>query len=440
MHGIKVDKRVAYRSHCGVANLASMADKKLNQQSMLFILVTILIDAIGFGLIIPVMPALLEELLGQGSDVAAKWNGYLAFSYAAMHFLFGPLIGNLSDRFGRRPVLLASLAALAFDYIVMGFATNIWVLFIGRILSGICGATFPTANAYIADSTTQDERTKAFGLIGAAFGLGFIFGPAIGGLLGALDPRTPFFAAAGLAILNFLYGAFVLPESLKRENRRDFSLARSNPLGALAHFRKLPALKPLFLTSLLYGFAHLVYPSTWNFHADARYGWDSQQIGWSLMAFGLCSAIVQGGLIGWVVKRLGQKGTAIAGLTANLIGFVGLSVAYEPWMVYAWVPVSSLGAVAGPSINALMSSKVGPDTQGELQGAIASVSSIANMFSPLMMTQVFSYFLSPAAPVHFYGSAFLLAAILTGLAIGPLVRISDSGKKKPTHNDDRSAS
>lgn len=402
-----------------------MNEPKLNRLPLIFIMVTILIDAIGFGLIIPVMPDLLEELLGQSSDVGAKWGGYLAFSYAAMHFLFGPLIGNLSDRFGRRPVLLLSLASLAIDYIIMGFATSIWILFLGRILSGICGATFPTANAYIADMTDQENRAQAFGLVGAAFGIGFIFGPAIGGLLGAFSSRTPFFAAAGLAVVNMIYGYLILPESLTADNRRKFSLTRANPLGALAHFRKLPALKPLFLVSLLYGFAHLVYPSTWNFHADARFGWGSQQIGWSLMAFGICSAIVQGGLIGMIVKKLGQKRTAILGFSFNIVGFIGFAFASQGWMIYAWIPLSAIGAVAGPSINSLMSAKVGPDTQGELQGAIASVSAIANMFGPLLMTQVFSFFLSDAAPIKFHGAAFLLASFLTLLAMIPLISIDE---------------
>lgn len=392
----------------------------LKRLPLIFILITLLVDAMGFGLIIPVMPALLEELLGASSEVAAKWGGYLTFAYAAMHFLFGPLIGNLSDRFGRRPVLLVSLAALAFDYVVMGFATNIWVLFVGRILSGICGATFPTANAYIADMTDNENRAQAFGLVGAAFGIGFIFGPAVGGLLGDLNPRTPFFAAAGLAMLNMLYGYFVLPESLPKANRRSFEFARSNPLGALVHFRKLPALKPLFIVSLFYGFAHLVYPSTWNFHADARYGWGAKQIGWSLMAFGICSAIVQGGLIGLVLKRLGQRRTAIVGLAFNVLGFVGFAFASEPWLLYVWIPISACGAIAGPSINALMSAKVGPEGQGELQGAIASVSAIANMFSPLLMTQVFAYFLRDGTETKFYGAAFLLAAILTIVATATL--------------------
>lgn len=411
-----------------------MADKKIGSQPFAFILITVVIDAIGFGLIIPVMPELLKGLIGCTSEVAVKWGGYLTFVYAAMHFLFGPLIGNLSDRFGRRPILLLSLAALTVDYLIMGFAQSIWVLFTGRLLAGICGATYSTANAYIADLTTQEKRAQAFGMMGASFGIGFILGPALGGLLGAADPRTPFFVAAGLALLNMLYGWFILPESLTQENRRAFSMVRANPLGAFAHFGKLPQLRMLFLVSLFFSFAHLVYPSTWNFHADARYGWGAEQIGWSLMAFGICSAIVQGGLIGLVLKWLGQQKTAIVGMVFNILGFIGFAFASQSWMIYLWIPVSALGAVAGPSINALMSEKVGPDSQGELQGAIASVSAIANMFSPLIMTQVFSWFLREEASTKFYGSAFLLAAILTGIATTLLIvgfRTQQAAQKKP---------
>ena len=394
-----------------------MADKKIGSQPFAFILITVVIDAIGFGLIIPVMPELLKGLIGCTSEVAVKWGGYLTFVYAAMHFLFGPLIGNLSDRFGRRPILLLSLAALTVDYLIMGFAQSIWVLFTGRLLAGICGATYSTANAYIADLTTQEKRAQAFGMMGASFGIGFILGPALGGLLGAADPRTPFFVAAGLALLNMLYGWFILPESLTQENRRAFSMVRANPLGAFAHFGKLPQLRMLFLVSLFFSFAHLVYPSTWNFHADARYGWGSLQIGWSLMAFGICSAIVQGGLIGMIIKRFGEHRTAIAGLAINVVSFIGFANANTPWLLYLWIPISACGAIAGPSLNSIMSSRVGPEGQGELQGAIASVSAIANMFGPLLMTQTFSWFSRDELPKPFFGGAFILAAMLTTIAL-----------------------
>ena len=324
-------------------------------------------------------------------------------------------------------MLLASLAALAIDYLIMGVAGNIWVLFAGRVLAGICGATFPTANAYIADLTTAENRASAFGLVGAAFGLGFILGPAFGGLLGAENPRMPFFAAALLAVLNMGYGWWVLPESLAKENRRPLSLVRSNPLGALAHFRKLPRLLPMFLVSLLYSFAHQVYPSIWNFHADARYGWDARQIGWSLMAFGLCSALVQGLLIGKIVSWLGLKRTAIFGLCCDLIGFLGFAFAVEPWMIYAWIPLSALGAVSGPTINSLMTAQVSADAQGELQGAISSVASIANMFGPLLMSQVFYFFITSSTP--FYGAAFLLSMLLTVGAAVPLFIDSTSNRQ-----------
>ena len=240
-------------------------------------------------------------------------------------------------------------------------------------------------------------------------------------MLGAANPRTPFFVAAALAVLNMLYGWFVLPESLSVKNRRPFSLVRANPLGAFAHFGKLPRLRLLFMVSLLYSFAHLVYPSTWNFYCDARYGWGAKQIGWSLMAWGICAAIVQGGLIGPVIKRLGEFKTAVLGLAINVVSFIGFAFATNEWLLYMWIPISALGAIAGPSVNAIMSRRVPPDGQGELQGAISSVSAIANMGSPLLMTQAFSFFLSADTPVRFHGGAFILAAMLTLAAMVPLI-------------------
>ena len=411
-----------------------MSDQKLGTQPFAFVLITVLIDAIGFGLIIPVMPELLKELLGESSEVAVKWGGYLTFVYAAMHFLFGPLIGNLSDRFGRRPVLLASLAALFVDYLIMGFASSITVLFVGRLLAGICGATYPTANAYIADLTSQEQRAQAFGMMGASFGIGFILGPALGGLLGAADPRTSFFVAAGLALVNMFYGMLILPESLPEKNRREFALTRANPLGAFAHFSKLPQLRYLFLVSLFFSFAHLVYPSTWNFHADARYNWGSMQIGWSLMAFGVCSALVQGALIGPIIKRFGEFQTAVAGFAINVISFVGFANASTEWMLFFWIPISACGAVTGPAINSIMTSRVGPEGQGELQGAIASVSAIANMLGPLMMTQTFSWFSRDELESPFYGGAFLLAAALSTIALILFCSFGGSQLNKTEHS------
>ncbi len=387
-----------------------------SKNAISFILITIALDAIGFGFIIPVLPALLKELLGVNAAEAAPWAGILAFTYAAMNFTFSPLLGNLSDRFGRRPILLISLASLGIDYLVMGFAHSIWLLVLGRVLSGISGATQATAKAYIADITDLAERTRAFGLVGAAFGLGFILGPALGGLLGDISPRAPFFASAGLAFTNVLYGWRVLPESLAAENRRPFQLSRANPLGTFARLAKLPTVRWLLLSVLLFHFAHVVYPATWSFHGDARYGWDPRHIGFSLMAVGIGFTIVQGGLIGPIVRRLGTGRTAALGVLCNVAAFVGFALASQEWMIYAWIVAASLGAVGGPAVNSLMSMRVPDNAQGELQGAISSVQALSNMTAPLVMTQIFSHF----AAREFYGAAFVLAAVLTLLSLVPL--------------------
>lgn len=387
--------------------------------ALAFILVTVAIDAIGFGLIIPVLPSLLKELLGTSAAEAAPWGGFLAFTYAAMTFLFGPMLGNLSDRFGRRPVLLISLATLGVDYLLMGFAHSIWLLVLGRLLSGISGASSATARAYIADITPAKDRAKAFGLVGAAIGFGFVFGPAIGGILGHVNPRAPFFAAAALAFINVLYGLFILPESLPEEHRRPFHMARAHPFGAFRQFAKFPKVKWLLLAVGLFHFAHFVYPATWNFHADARYHWGSKEIGWSLMAVGMGFTIVQGVLIGPILQRLGSAKTAVFGLACNVVAFVGFAFATQGWLIYAWIPVAALGAVGGPAVNALMSARVPPNSQGELQGALSSLQSLASMTSPIVMTQVFSHFVSSAA-APFYGAAFLLASVLTLVSLVPL--------------------
>ena len=397
------------------------APRKHGRNAFLFVIITVLIDTIGFGLMVPVLPSLIEELMQLGPEDAVAWGGALTATYALMNFLSGPTLGSLSDRFGRRPVLLVSIATLAVDFIIMGLASSIVLLFIGRALSGVSSATYSTANAYIADVTTPEARGKAFGMVGAAFGIGFIIGPGIGGILGEIHTRLPFFAADGLCAVNFLYGYFVLPESLSRENRRRFKWRRANPLGALKHFSRLPKVSWFLGSVFIFAFAHAVYPSTWSFHGEIRYDWSPKEIGLSLAAFGIGSAFVQAGLIGIILKRIGAFNTAVLGLTVNVLAFTGLAFAGLGWMAYALMPLAALGGVAGPAVNSIMSNQTPKDAQGELQGASASLQSFALIFSPLMMTQALHHFSRAEAPILFPGAAFLLAAGLTALAILPFL-------------------
>ena len=390
--------------------------------AFLFVLVTVFIDMLAFGLIMPVLPELIVELTGSSINEAVRWAGPLAAVYALMNFLFTPLLGNLSDRFGRRPVLLASLGTLGLDFLIMALSQNIWVLFIGRTLSGISGATFSITSAYIADTVEKERRGQAFGMIGAAFGLGFIIGPGVGGLLAGIDDRAPFYFAACLSLINFLYGLFILPESLAPENRRKLDLARANPLGAFRHFSRVPQVGWLLLALGLYQFAHHAYPATWSYHGQIRYDWSVQEVGISLSLVGLTTAIVQGGLTGVLIKRLGEVRTAWLGLTANVFTLVGFALADLPWMAYAIIMVSAISGVFTPAVNALTSSVTPADAQGELHGATASIQSLTAIFSPLLMTEVLFRFSADDAPIYFPGAAFLLAGILCALAL-PLLSI-----------------
>jgi DHA1 family tetracycline resistance protein-like MFS transporter len=415
---------------------------KLGRNAFLFIILTVFIDILAFAVIIPVFPTLIAELVhgkavvdaaevanaaGDKAPLAALladaivWSGYITMFYAVLNFLMQPVLGNLSDRFGRRPVLLVSMATLAIDFLIMAFAHTIWVLFLGRMLTGVSGATHATANAYIADTTEPQDRAKAFGMLGAAFGVAFIMGPAIGGLLGQIDPRAPFFAAAALAGVNFLYGYFVLPESLATENRRAFDWKRANAFGSFQRFRKLPQLRWFLLASGLYMFGHWVYPSTFSFFSQIRYGWTPAMTGIALGVVGVGSAIVQGLLIGWFIRKLGADRTALFGLCVTVAATVGYAFAFQGWMMFMLIPIGSLAGVMAPALNQIMSSRVERNAQGELAGANAALNAFGSIFAPLIMTQTLHAFTREGAPVHFAGAAFLLAAVISAAAIIPLV-------------------
>ena len=400
----------------------SPASRKHGKNAFFFVLVTVAIDMLGFGLIIPVVPSLVQEMLHVPPEDATLWLGMLAATYALMNFIFGPVVGALSDRFGRRLVLLVSIGTLVVDFLIMGIAGSIWLLFIGRALSGISGATYSTANAYIADVTEPANRGKAFGMIGAAFGFGFVFGPVIGGFLGEISPRAPFFAAAGLAALNFCYGLFVLPESLAPEDRRPFDIKRANPFGAVKHFSKLPHIAWFLVAAGIFFLAHTVFPGTWSVHGEIRYDWSPKQIGFSLGLVGIGAAVVQAGLMGMILKRLGTVRTALLGMGTSIVSLTAFAFAEQGWMVYAIIPLGALGGVTGPSINSLMSTLTPRNAQGELQGASSSLNSLAMIIGPLTMNGALYWFTRENAPVHFGGAAFLLAAVLTVVAIVPFLR------------------
>lgn len=401
------------------------------KHALAFIFLTVLIDTIGFGIIMPVMPQLIVELTGETVARATFIGGALLVTYAVLQFLCGPIMGNLSDRFGRRPVLLVSLAAFALDYMLMGFAPTIGWLFLGRAIAGVAGAVYSPAMAYIADVSPPEKRAQGFGLVGAAFGLGFIIGPAIGGLLGELGPRAPFFAAAALGALNFVYGLFVLPESLPAEQRRKFEWTRANPLGALMALRRYPAVVAIAGAVFLWQLSHQVYPATWSFFATIRFGWTASEIGLSLAFVGVLMAFTQGYLTGRIVPRIGEHRAVLIGVGSGLVSLLALAFATQTWAAYAALLMGMLQGLAYPSMNAIMSKQVGADQQGELQGAIASMMSLTTILGPLVMTQTLGRFSQATAPIYFPGAAFLLAAALALLALAIVLRGSASSSALP---------
>lgn len=377
---------------------------------------------LAFGLFIPVMPQYMVEITNKPAEDTVLIGGILMATFGVINFLSMPIIGNLSDRFGRRPVLLVSTAGLCLDFIIMGFAHSLILLFIGRALAGLTSATYSTANSYIADVTEPEERGKAFGMIGAAFGIGFVLGPVVGGILGDINTRLPFFVAAGIAACNFLYGVFVLPESLAREDRRPFELRRANPFGAFMHFAKLPKVSWFILGVGIFGLSHSAFPATWSWHGEIRYGWTPNQIGLSLALVGIGSAFVQALLSGRMTKSIGPTKTAMFGLAVTTLSMFLFSSAVYGWMAYAFLIVSSFGGVAGPATQQLMTGVTPKNAQGELQGALASVQSLTQtIIGPLVMTSTLSYFSQPDAIIHFKGANFFLAGILAGLAFIPFM-------------------
>ncbi len=385
--------------------------------SITFILITVVLDSMGIGLIMPVMPALIREIHGGDLGNAAVWGGILATTFAVMQFLFGPIIGNLSDRFGRRPVLLIALFVMALDYLVMAVAGTIWLLFLGRVVGGITAATHSTASAYIADISRPEEKSANFGLIGAAFGVGFVLGPLIGGVLGGYGTRAPFYAAAALAAINLAFGYFVLPETVTDRIRRPFRWARANPLGAFKSIGELPGLGRLMLVTFIYAVAFFVYPAIWAYYGEARFGWGPGMIGASLAMFGISIAIMQGLLIRPILRAIGERNAVLLGLGVDVIAFVFLAFVTNGWVALALTPLTALGSIAGPAIQGIMSRTASDDQQGELQGALTSINAVATIIAPLLMTQTFWYFTS-GSDSYFPGAPFLLSALLVVICIG----------------------
>jgi MFS transporter, DHA1 family, tetracycline resistance protein len=381
-----------------------------------FIFVTLLIDVIGFGIIIPVVPDLIREITGSTLSEASVYGGWLLLAYSAVQFVSAPIVGGLSDRFGRRPILLASLFGFCLDYIFTFFAPTVAWLFVGRIVAGIMGASFTTAGAYIADISTPENRAQNFGIIGAAFGLGFIIGPLIGGLLGAYGTRVPFMAAAILTFINWLYGYFILPESLKPEHRRKFDWKRANPVGSLMNLTRYPVITGLVASLVLIYIAAHAIQSNWAFFTMERFKWSTGMVGISLGVVGFMFALVQGLLIRKIIPALGKERSVYVGLGMNTIGLVLFAFSNQSWMMFAVTVVYCMGGIAGPALQGIISTQVPPNEQGELQGALTSLMSVTSIIGPPLMTHTFAWFTGTTAPVYFPGAAMLLGATLTLIA------------------------
>ena len=403
----------------------------LRRATFVFIFIVVLLDVLAFGVVIPVLPKLVESFLANDTASAARMFGYMTIAWGVMQFFCMPVIGMLSDRYGRRPVILLSCLGLGLDFILMALAPNLAWLFVGRIISGMTSASFSTAFAYVADVTPPEKRAASFGLLGAAFGLGFIVGPALGGLLGGVDPRLPFWVSAAFALTNTLYGFFVLPESLLPEKRATFAWTRANPVGSLRLLRSHPELFALTCIVMLMELAHMVYPSVTVLYLGYRYGWDATEVGLMLAFVGVCSVIIQGGVIRPALDRFGERRLLCFGLIAGVLGMVGYGVATTGIQLLLAVPVAALWGLASPSAQALMTKRVSMQEQGQLQGAVASLRSIAGIVAPLVFTQAFAWFIGPTAPIHMPAAPFYLAGLL--LALGLVLSMRVVAEPAPVH-------
>jgi MFS transporter, DHA1 family, tetracycline resistance protein len=391
--------------------------------SIPFILVTVALDTLGIGLLIPVGPRLVESLVGDDLTAGTRWFGLLMSLYSLMQFFFSPVLGGLSDRFGRRAVIFGSLLGAVMSYLASGFAPVLWWLFAGRAVAGMTGASFSAAGAYVADVTPPDERAQAFGMIGAAFGLGFVLGPALGSALGGFGLRVPYFVAAGLNLVNLLYGMFVLPESLAVDNRRRFSLARANPFGAMRALTRHPLVRGLTVTMFCSFLAQMILQGVWALQTQTRYGWTIVQVGLSLTAVGFSAALVQGLLVRQVVARMGERRALVLGIVASMLGFVAFGLADRGWLMYVFIVPFALGGIAGPATQALISRHVPPTEQGEIQGAMMSLQGLTAIAGPVIGTRLLARYGSAGAEPYVPGAAFFASAVLSAIGLAFALRL-----------------
>lgn len=391
--------------------------KKQKSAAVGFIFITLLIDITGWGIVIPVVPKLIQELIHNPDlSVASQYGGWLSFAYAGMQFIFASVLGGLSDKYGRRPIILFSLLGFSFNFLIQALAPTIFWLFVGRIFSGVTGASITTASAYIADVSTDEDRAKNFGMIGAAFGLGFIIGPVIGGVLGQYGSRVPFYAASVLCLINFLYGWFVLPESLEKENRRPFNWRRANPVGSLLQLRRYPQILGLIAALVFVYIAGHAVQTNWTFYTMYKFNWTETLVGISLGISGFMAALVQGYLIRFIQPKIGNEKSIFYGLTLYALGMILFAFASESWMMFAFLIPYGLGGIAGPALQSVISAEVPRNEQGELQGALASLVSLTAIVGPPLMTNTFYYFTHDQAPFIFPGAPFFLGFLLMAIS------------------------